>query len=150
MDAQKVVDELDSLVSKGLSKDQILTESVRLIHSSNPAYNWTGIYMLEGDTLVLHNYIGKHTDHTRIPVGTGVCGSAVAERRDINVPDVTELDNYLACSLETRSEIVVLIRHGDTIYGQIDIDSDQTGAFNKEDEEFLSRIANHLADIAGK
>src|SRR5258708_682615 len=120
MNSESIIEQLDSFVSIGRSQDEILTESVRLIHASNHKYNWTGIYMLDGNTLVLHNFIGKPTDHTHITVGTGVCGSAVSESRNINVPDVTALDNYLACSLETRSEIVVLIRQGKRILGQID------------------------------
>jgi len=150
MNAESIIEQLNSLVSAGKSLDEILKESVRLIHASNPRYNWTGIYLLEGNTLVLHNFIGKHTDHTHIPVGTGVCGSAVSENRDINVPDVTALDNYLACSVETRSEIVVLIRDGKSILGQIDIDSDLLDAFTVEDERFLGRIANHLAGIISR
>ena len=101
--------------------------------------------MLEGDTLVLHNYIGKPTEHTRIRVGQGVCGTAVAERANQVVGDVTELDNYLACSLETRSEIVVLIRSGERIFGQIDIDSDRVNAFTGDDESMLARVADLLA-----
>ena len=147
MNAESIVGQLEDLVSNKVSLDEILKESVRLIHASNPRYNWTGIYLLEGNTLVLHNFIGKHTDHTHNPVGTGVCGSAVSENRDINVPDVTALDNYLACSVETRSEIVVLIRDGNSILGQIDIDSDVLDAFTVEDERFLGRIASHLAVI---
>src|ERR1051325_3364198 len=145
MDADKVITELKNPTGK--PADEILKESVRLIHAANPRYNWTGIYLLEGNTLVLHNFIGKHTDHTHIPVGRGVCGSAVAEGRDINVPDVTALDNYLACSLETRSEIVVLIRNGDSILGQIDIDSDVLNAFTVEDERFLGQIADYLGKL---
>ena len=147
MDAEKIIEQLNSQISAGRSLDDVLKESVRLIHDSNPRYNWTGIYLLGGNTLVLHNFIGKHTDHTHIPVGTGVCGSAVAEERDINVPDVSALDNYLACSLETRSEIVVLIRNGDSILGQIDIDSDLVSAFTVEDERFLRQIADKLGTI---
>src|SRR5882724_3928723 len=147
MNAESIIEQLNSLVSAGKSLDEILKESVRLIHASNPRYNWTGIYLLEGNTLVLHNFIGKHTDHTRIPIGTGVCGSAVSEDRDINVPDVSALDNYLACSLETRAEIVVLIRNGRSILGQIDIDSDVLNAFTIEDERFLGQIANEIGVI---
>ena len=147
MNAESIIGQLNGLVSARRSLDEILKESVRLIHASNPRYNWTGIYLLEDNTLVLHKFIGKHTDHTHIPVGTGVCGSAVSENRDINVPDVTALDNYLACSVETRSEIVVLIRDGNSILGQIDIDSDVLDAFTVEDERFLGQIANHLGTI---
>ena len=119
MGAQSIIDQLINLESSNQPQDNILREAVRLIHASNPLYNWTGIYLLDGETLVLHNYIGKPTEHTHISVGVGVCGTAVSEARDINVPDVTALDNYLACSLETRAEIVILIRNGQKILGQI-------------------------------
>jgi putative methionine-R-sulfoxide reductase with GAF domain len=127
------------------SRDEALRETVRLLKSERPHYNWVGIYLLEGDTLVLHNYIGKPTEHTRIAVGRGVCGTAVAERANQIVDDVTAIGNYLACSLETRAEIVVLIRRGDEIFGQIDIDSDTPGAFTGADEAMLDRISDVLA-----
>lgn len=114
--------------------------------SSLPTYNWSGIYRLEEDTLVLDEYVGAATDHTRIKVGVGVCGTAVAEDANQVIEDVRQLENYLACSLQTRSEIVVLIRRNGEILGQIDIDGHQVGAFNASDEEFLDRMAALLAD----
>jgi L-methionine (R)-S-oxide reductase len=113
-----------------------------------PHYNWVGIYWLEDDVLVLGPYVGKPTDHTRIPVGRGVCGTAVAERKNKIVPDVRRLDNYLACSLETRSEIVVLIKNGDRILGQIDADGSEVGAFDASDESLLTEVAEMLAAYA--
>jgi GAF domain-containing protein len=113
--------------------------------SELPAYNWSGIYRLEGDTLVLDEYVGDATDHTRIPVGRGVCGTAVAEDKNQVVNDVRELSNYLSCSTKTRSEIVVLIRKGDQVLGQIDIDGHEVGAFDATDEAFLTRVAEVLA-----
>lgn len=110
-----------------------------------PSYNWSGIYRLEGDTLVLDEYVGAATDHTRIPVGRGVCGTAVAENRNQVIEDVRELTNYLACSTQTRSEIVVLIRRHDEVLGQIDIDGHTVGAFDDSDEALLERIAEILA-----
>jgi GAF domain-containing protein len=110
-----------------------------------PDYNWSGIYRLEGDVLVLDEYVGEHTDHTRIPVGQGVCGTAVAENKDQVIDDVRELTNYLACSMHTRSEIVVLIRRGAEILGQIDIDGHRVGAFDSSDEAFLKDLAGILA-----
>ncbi|HLO99644.1 MAG TPA: hypothetical protein VK171_13695 [Fimbriimonas sp.] len=84
-----------------------------------PTYDWSGIYRLAGDTLVLDAYVGAHTDHTRIPVGRGVCGTAVAEDANQVIDDVRELSNYLSCSIHTRSEIVVLIRaHGSELRAQ--------------------------------
>lgn len=99
--------------------------------------------------LVLHTYIGRPTDHTRIPVGRGVCGTAVAEGRDINVPDVHAVENYLACSVETASELVVLIRDPETgeIRGQIDLDSDRPAAFTERDEEELRAVADWLGGL---
>lgn len=111
-----------------------------------PNYNWSGIYRLEDDTLVLDEYVGAETDHTRIKVGVGVCGTAVAENANQVIEDVRNLDNYLSCSLQTRSEIVVLIRDRDKILGQVDIDGHVVGAFDKSDEEFLESVAEILAD----
>ena len=85
-------------------------------------------------------------EHAVIPVGTGVCGRAVAERTNLNVPDVTAEENYLACSPDVQSELVVLIRAGEDIYGQIDIDSEEKAAFTEEDEMALIGIADKLAE----
>lgn len=133
----------------GRSRDDLLAEAVRAIEDSDERYDWVGVYLLEGDTLVLHSYVGRPTEHDRIPVGVGVCGTAVAERRDINVPDVRAADNYLACSLETRSEVVVLIREpdGGRIHGQLDLDSDRPAAFDEADERELRRVADWLAGL---
>jgi GAF domain-containing protein len=111
-----------------------------------PGYNWCGVYRLEGETLVLDEFVGAATDHVRIAVGVGVCGTAVAEGRNQVIEDVRELSNYLSCSLQTRSEIVVLIRRGDEILGQIDIDGHDVGAFDESDETFLEQVAEILAE----
>jgi GAF domain-containing protein len=112
-----------------------------------PDYNWSGIYRLEGEILVLDEYVGAATDHTQIPVGRGVCGTAVAENKNQVIADVRELTNYLSCSLQTRSEIVVLI-HGldERILGQIDIDGHRVDAFGPEDEALLASLAQILAE----
>jgi len=143
--SENVVSIIEQLVDSNSSRDEVLRDAVSVLKQEREHYDWAGIYLLEGDTLVLHNYIGKPTEHTRIRVGEGVCGTAVAERANQVVGDVTRLDNYLACSLETRSEIVVLIRSGDRIFGQIDIDSDRVNAFTEEDESLLARVADLLA-----
>jgi L-methionine (R)-S-oxide reductase len=110
-----------------------------------PHYKWIGIYWLEDDVLVLGKSVGAPTDHKRIPVGRGVCGTAVAEGKNQIVPDVQQLDNYLACSIDTRSEIVVLIQKGDRILGQIDADGSEVGAFDASDEALLTAVAERLA-----
>src|SRR5256886_14630584 len=88
-------------------------------------------YMLHDGELVLEAFSGRETEHTRIPVGRGVCGTAVATGEDQNVPDVAAIGNYLACNLETKSELVVLIRRGQTTLGQLDIDSDVPAGFTE-------------------
>lgn len=143
--SDEIVSQIEQIVSSSDSRDEALRESVRLLKQEREHYNWVGIYLLEGDMLVLHNYVGKPTDHTHIPVGRGVCGTAVAERANKTISDVRAIDNYLACSLETRAEIVVLIRRGDDIFGQVDIDSDTANAFTSEDESLLSQVADLLA-----
>jgi GAF domain-containing protein len=143
--SDEIVNQINQAVGSNAGRDEVLREAVRLLKQERAYYNWVGIYLLEEDTLVLHNYEGKPTDHTRIPVGQGVCGTAVAERANQIVGDVTKRENYLACSIETRAEIVVLIRRGDEIFGQIDIDSDRENVFTDEDESLLSRVADSLA-----
>ena len=129
--------------------DKVLHRAVERIHQAGSPFDWVGIYLLNGETLVLHSYIGRPTDLTRIALGEGVCGIAAAEDRDINVPDVEEFEGYLACSTETRSEIVVLIRDGDRILGEIDIDSDSPAAFGAAEERQLRTVAEALGDVVG-
>jgi GAF domain-containing protein len=102
-------------------------------------------YMLHGDELVLEAHAGRDTDHTRIPVGHGVCGTAVAEQQDQNVPDVGAIGNYLACNLFTKSELVVLIRRGAHILGQIDVDSDVPAGFGAREHADVKQVADALA-----
>ncbi|HVW33311.1 MAG TPA: GAF domain-containing protein, partial [Acidimicrobiia bacterium] len=131
----------EALLRSDLPDDAALQAVVEALAAAHPAWNWVGIYLLAGDTLVLGPFVGPPTEHVRIPVGAGVCGTAVAEDRNLVVDDVAELDNYLACSTGTRSEIVVLIRDGDDLVGQFDVDSDDIGAFSADDESLLSALA---------
>ena len=108
-------------------------------------YNWCGVYRLKGNSLVLDEFVGEPTEHTEIPVGLGICGTAVAENRNQIVDDVSKVGNYLSCSIQTKSEIVVLIKNDDELLGQIDIDSHQSGAFDRSDELFLERVATIIA-----
>ncbi|MCX7924930.1 MAG: GAF domain-containing protein, partial [Fimbriimonadales bacterium] len=113
-----------------------LQRLMQYLHDRLPHFHWVGIYWLKGNELVLGPYVGPPTEHVRIPVGRGVCGTAVAENMNQIIEDVREIENYLACNLETRSEIVVLIRHPDDgrIIGQIDVDGTEVGAFDESDE----------------
>jgi GAF domain-containing protein len=104
-----------------------------------------GIYLLEGNELVLGPYLGKPSPHTRIPIGQGICGAAAREKQTIVVDDVNADERYLACSLETKSEIVVPIMIGERVLGEIDIDSDRAAAFGAADRQLLEQVATMLA-----
>jgi GAF domain-containing protein len=117
---------------------------VEIIRNRLPYYNWTGFYMLDPDdaeTLVLGPFRGAPTEHVRISVSRGICGAAVAQNQTVIVDDVNSDPRYLACSLETRSEIVVPIRASGAVVGEIDIDSHDLAAFSPRDKEFLEECA---------
>jgi L-methionine (R)-S-oxide reductase len=125
-----------------------LGSAVHYVASLSPKFNWVGIYVLKGKVLELGPYIGAKSEHTRIAVGKGVCGTAVAENADQNVADVRALENYLACSLETRSELVILVRdRKGKILGQIDIDSHTPDAFGPDEEKAVKKVAQELGDL---
>jgi len=131
--------------------DYFYHEVVKILDSNVPYYNWTGFYFMQDGLLQLGPYIGRPTEHVKIKVGQGICGRAVAENSTIVVDDVTKEENYLACSIETKSEIVVPIRVGDEIVGEIDIDSDEKGAFDDDDRRFLEAVADIVSKkIANK
>ena len=138
----RIAEEIRASNLKGRALEQRIVELL----SELPTYSSNFIYRLEGDTLVLDAFTGEATDHTRIPVGRGVCGTAVAENANQLIEDVSKLENYLCCSLKTKSEIVVLIRRDGEILGQIDIDGHEIGVFDKSDEAFLVELAAILAD----
>lgn len=123
-----------------------MDDTVRLLKERLSYYTWAGIYLLEGDELVLGPYVGKPSPHTRIPLNRGICGAAASEKATIIVDDVNSDPRYLACSIETRSEIVVPIMRGDTVLGEIDVDSDGVAAFGDKDRQLLETVANALAE----
>jgi L-methionine (R)-S-oxide reductase len=129
------------------SLDEKLRRTVGLLSESGEHFTWTGIYLLEGDTLVLHNQVGSPTPHERIPIGRGICGLAAREKQTVVVPDVKRDPRYLACSLSTRSEIVVPIMREAVVLGEIDVDSDRPDAFNDSDRVLLEAVAGLIARI---
>lgn len=148
LDAGALVEELTDLHERGHLSDAMLRHAVKGIEKSDSRFDWVGVYLLndEANELWLHNYVGSPTEHAKIPVGTGVCGRAVAEGSNILVNDVSQEENYLACSPLVESELVVLIRQGDRVFGQIDIDSTDAAAFEEADELALQLIADRLAN----
>lgn len=143
--ADRIVASLRGAFAKDLGRQELLQIACDKIQHAGPPYTSVYMYMLHGDELVLEAFTGRATDHTRIAVGHGVCGTAVATGQDQNVPDVTARENYLACNLFTKSELVVLIRRGKVILGQIDVDSDHVDPFTPEEEAEVRKVADALA-----
>jgi L-methionine (R)-S-oxide reductase len=124
--------------------------TVTALQHELPGYSWVGVYLLDGNELVLGPFVGKASPHTRIPLGRGICGAAAVEKRTIIVDDVNADKRYLACSADTKSEIVVPIMRGGEVLGEIDVDSDRAAAFGAKDRALLESVAGLLADrLAG-
>jgi len=131
-------------ISRAASADDAMQAAVALL-KARPDYTWVGIYLLDGNELVLGPYLGKPSPHTRIPLGRGICGAAAAEKQTIIVDDVNADPRYLACSIETKSEIVAPIMFDGHVLGEIDIDSDTRSAFGDEDRALVESVAALLA-----
>lgn len=144
-EAAKVVRALRAAHLRDESRKTLLQMACDRIRSWGPPYTSVYAYMLQGNELQLEAHSGRDTDHTRIPVGKGVCGTAVATKQDQNVPDVNSVGNYLACNTFTKSELVVLIRRGDHILGQLDIDSDLPDGFGEREHTDVKEVADALA-----
>ena len=137
-----------SLIAK--FEDELKTEeddaasfTVRFLNKNVAHYNWVGIYMVEGNDLVLRTFSGpKETEHKRIKIGDGICGLAAKEELTVIVPDVSKDPRYIACFPETKSEIVAPIFRDGKVIGEIDIDSDFTDPFTNQDKSFLDKITN--------
>ena len=127
------------------ARAQLLQVACDRIRGLGAPFTSVYAYMLHDGELVLEAFSGRETEHTRIPVGQGVCGTAVATGQDQNVPDVAAIGNYLACNLETKSELVVLIRRGQTTLGQLDIDSDVPAGFTEPHHRAVREVADALA-----
>ncbi|MFQ5700255.1 MAG: GAF domain-containing protein [Acidobacteriota bacterium] len=146
MDAEAVVEAVQGVVARARTLEEALESTTRVVHESSQKYDWTGIYLMDGaHELVLSRYVGAPSPHTRIPLGEGICGAAASQKGTIIVPDVRADPRYLACSIETRSEIVVPILHGDAVVGEIDIDSHTPHAFDETDRRMLEQVADLLA-----
>ena len=140
----EILTEIEKAASTARTLEALQEFIVEIIPARLPHYNWTGFYMLDPDdsgTLVLGPFRGAATEHVRIPVTEGICGAAVAQEETVVIDDVNADPRYLACSIETKSEIVVPIRANGTIVGEIDIDSHQLAAFGHADREFLEQCA---------
>ena len=145
LDADRIVPALRGAFARDAGRAELLRLAAERMRAVGKPYTSVYMYMLHGDELVLEAHAGRETEHTHIAVGHGVCGTAVATRTDQNVPDVRAIENYIACNTWTRSELVVLIRRGELILGQIDVDSDEPDPFTPEEEAEVRKVADALA-----
>ena len=147
---QEVRTEVDKLAVSAVSASELMAGMVELLHTRMLKYNWIGFYMMEAGAqppmLVLGPFQGAMTPHTRIPLHEGICGAAASTGKTVVVDDVTKDPRYLACSLETKSEIVAPIFARGKVVGELDIDSHFPAAFTREDQEFVE----HCAAVIGK
>ena len=142
---EQLVGSIQGLAAGARNARELLAETVALLQRARPHYTWVGVYLLEGEELVLGPFVGKPTPHTRIPLNKGICGAAASSGKTLIVDDVQADPRYLACSLETRSEIVVPLVRAGRVLGEIDIDSDAPAAFTEEDRRLLEAVAEILA-----
>ena len=145
-DPDQLLIAIRSAVAAAPNANTAMKQAVQLLKDAVPHYSWVGIYLVDGEELVLGPFLGKPSPHTRIPLGKGICGAAVTEKATIIVDDVNADPRYLACSIETKSEIVVPIMDGAEVLGEIDIDSDQPAAFGAADRALLEDVAALLAE----
>ena len=142
----QVLDAVRTAIAGRKDSAAVLESAVATLKQGMPHYSWVGIYLLHGNELVLGPFQGRPSPHTRIPLGRGICGAAATEKSTIIVDDVNADPRYLACSVDTKSEIVVPIMRGSDVLGEIDIDSDHPAAFNSADQKLLESVATLLAD----
>lgn len=143
--------ELKTEVTAVLEKQgwDALTSVCATLKDKVPHYQWVGIYWMNSQeqALYLGPFAGAETEHTRIPYGRGICGQVAVSGTSFEVPDVWAQDNYLACSMETKSELVVPIYCGTRLVGQIDIDSHFLNPFGPQDHDLLESLANVIGSL---
>jgi len=126
--------------------NEVLKDVVDFLENNFTHYSWVGIYLVEGSNLILGPWKGPYaTEHTCIPIGQGICGAAAASGTTEVIPDVNSDNRYLSCFVSTKSEIVIPIKKNGKIVGEIDIDSDKTAAFSREDCDFLNLVADLIS-----
>jgi L-methionine (R)-S-oxide reductase len=146
----EVREEIATLAKTALTPKALMEGVCKLLHERMLKYNWVGFYMLEPGTkppvLILESFVGAMTPHTRIPLNQGICGAAASSGKTIVVDDVSKDSRYLACSLETKSEIVVPVFVKNQVVGELDIDSHFAAAFGAEDQA----LVQYCAEVVGK
>ena len=150
---EQLATDLKTIAQSAPSVDDLMTTIVGRLQQYLPHYNWVGFYLVEKSAmpgvdpvLVLGPYVGAPTSHTRIPLNQGICGAAVTSGNTIVVDDVNADPRYLACSIETKSEIVVPVRVRGEVVGELDVDSHETAAFGEEDRSFCEQCARLVGE----
>lgn len=138
---------IGSYASSGEERIEILYNTCKLLKDDVYHYDWVGFYVLDGQEskLLLETYYGKPTEHNAIPIGKGVCGQVAENKKLKTVQDVRQEENYIACSLDVQSEIVVPILKDGKFVAEIDIDSHSPAPFTIDDEEFLTSLCQKLS-----
>ncbi len=148
LEPNDILNELQDLRDNGFLSDTLLRRIVKDTAAADDRFDWVGVYLvnLEENVVWLHNYVGRPTTHSKISIGEGICGTAVASGENTNVPDVSAVDHYIECDRRTKSEMVVLIRGGDEIFGLINIESRTEEAFTDEDSAAVQSLADKVAE----
>ena len=150
MTLQELKPKIKSIASKkNLSIDERLLKICEVLEANINYYNWVGFYFKNGDKdeLKLGPYVGAPTNHTIIPFGKGICGQVAVSDKNFVVPDVAAQDNYIACSITVKAEIVIPVFVNNENVGQIDIDSNTPNPFTEADERFLEFVCKEVAKL---
>ena len=145
-----LLEKIKVIINSDKKRDEKLRDICRLLREEVSYYNWVGFYFVNpsnSSELILGPFIGEPTEHIRIPFGRGVCGRAAEEEKTIVVQDVSMEENYLACSLKVKSEIVVPIFKDNKLVGEIDIDSHYSSPFREEDRLFLEELSRLVSSM---
>jgi L-methionine (R)-S-oxide reductase len=151
MSFKLLLDQVKLMAGNQTDRETALAAVCRLLHEELEGYDWVGFYLaVPGERMLeLGPFAGEVTDHTRIPYGRGVCGQVAEREATLVISDVLEEANYLSCSVDVRSEIVVPVMAEGRFVAQLDIDSHQPGRFNREDRVFLEGVCEIIASLFG-
>lgn len=146
---EKLISSAEEILSREVTRDEKLFAICELLADEVPTFNWVGFYMADPDgkdELVLGPFVGARTDHNRIPFGKGICGQVALSHETIVSQDVYAEENYLACSIDVQSEIVVPVMKGGEFVAQLDIDSHTKNSITQEQQEILEKMCTMISD----
>ncbi len=138
---QELIENVRRAIADKTTETDVLQAAIELIDAFSDGWHWTGFYMDRNGVLEVGPYVGPETPHTRIEYNSGICGAAASQKQSIVVDDVNADPRFLACSITTRSEIVVPLMDGDNCLGEIDIDSNNPSFFTDDDRTMLEAVA---------